>query len=147
MSWNDPTKRPEYVIGIDTGTKTGMAIWNRQKKQFEELSTLPIHRALLKVKEMHEKGYKIHVAVEDARKAVFGRWGEDNKAKLQGAGSVKRDAVIWEDFLQDFGISHVMVRPNKRITKLGKYEFEKQTGYMGLTSSHSRDAAMLVYGM
>lgn len=140
MAWNE---QKNYAIGIDSGTKTGLAIYDRQAKKLVQCSTLKIHRAMKIVEEY--KDHKIIVIVEDARKAVFGRRNDYHKA--QGAGSVKRDATIWEDFLKDLKVDYRMVRPNKRTTKLGKYEFEKITNYRGLTSVHSRDAAMLVFGL
>ena len=33
------------VIGIDVGTKTGYAVWNKDTKGFEEILTLKIHQA------------------------------------------------------------------------------------------------------
>ena len=80
--------------------------------------------------------------VEDARKAVFGRKMEG--FKLQGAGSVKRDASIWEDFLTDLNIPFEMVRPNKRITKMKSDTFKNYFKWQGRTTYHSRDAAMLI---
>lgn len=145
-NWNAPNKKAEYAIGIDTGVNTGIAIWDVQKKQFVEIKTLPIHRALEVVKSYHER-HTINVRVEDARLAVHGRNSVTDRHKLQGAGSIKRDATIWADFLKDHNIPHLMVRPTKGLTKLGKYEFEKITKYKGLTSNHGRDAGMIVFGL
>lgn len=140
MSWGE---KKQYAIGIDCGTNTGLAIYDVQAKKLVQCSTLKIHRAMEVI--INYREHKIIVFVEDARLAVFGRSNDYNRA--QGAGSVKRDAAIWEDFLTDLGVEFQMKRPNKKITKLGKYEFEKITGYKGLTSSHSRDAGMMVFGM
>lgn len=140
--WN---KKHKYYIGVDTGVKTGFAVWDKERKIFAEISTLMIHRAMDKILEYHRSGHDIHVFVEDARKATFGR--QLDYAKAQGSGSVKRDAKIWEDFLTDHRIPFTMVRPKKAITKLDKETFQKITGYTGITSSHGRDSAMIVYGM
>lgn len=136
-------EQKHYAIGIDSGTKTGVAVYDKQTKKLVQCSTMPIHKAMKIVEEHRE--HKIIVVVEDARKAVFGRSNDAHKA--QGAGSVKRDAAIWDAFLKDLGVEYRMVRPNKRATKIGKYEFEKITKYTGMTSEHGRDAAMLVYGL
>ncbi len=66
--------------------------------------------------------------------------------KQQGAGSVKRDCKIWEDFLTDLDIPFEMVAPRKGMTKYSAAAFKKLTGYEGKTSEHARDAAMLVFG-
>lgn len=136
--------KTEYYIGIDAGTNTGIAIWNKTNKRFEFIKTVKIHQAMEIVKDYVNRG-TICVVVEDARLAVHGRNLEAHKA--QGAGSIKRDASIWEDFLKDENVPFRMVRPNKTITKLSKETFINITKYTGLTSNHSRDAAMLVYGM
>ena len=138
MTWGEVK---HYAIGIDAGTNTGVAIYDIKNRKLIQCYTMKIHRAMELVKTYRE--HKLIVVVEDARKAVF--WKAKDYAKAQGAGSIKRDAVIWQDFLSDIGIEYRMQRPSKSITKLGKYEFQKITGYAGLTSSHSRDAAMMVY--
>lgn len=134
--------KPNFAIGIDAGTKTGFAVWNIRAKQFYKIETIPIHRALELVKDYHMQT-SITVIVEDARQVKF----KTSPEKAQGAGSVKRDAAIWEAFLKDHGIPHEMKRPNKSITKWSEEMFRKTTKFIGQTNEHGRDAAMLVYGM
>ena len=43
-------------IGIDPGTHTGVAVWDSKAQVFIELATIPIHQALLKVKNYFIKG-------------------------------------------------------------------------------------------
>ena len=64
---------------------------------------------------------------------------------MQGAGSIKRDAKIWEDFLMDIGVNHEMISPAKNRTKLKADTFKTYTGWENPTNEHSRDAAMLVF--
>lgn len=141
MTWDQ--NKYEIVIGIDCGVSTGFAVWNKTDKRFDEIATLKIHGAMFRVKQMYDKGYKLMVRVEDAR---LRKWfGNAGKEQLQGAGSVKRDAKVWEDFLTDYKIPHEMVAPKNNKTKLSKDVFARLTGYSGLTSVHGRDGAMLVY--
>ena len=85
------------------------------------------------------------VRIEDARQR---RWlGNKGREALQGAGSIKRDATIWEDFLTDKKIPFEMVAPSRNSTKLSAEVFKRLTGWQGRTSEHSRDAAMLVFKM
>lgn len=135
--------RYKILVGIDTGVNTGFAVWNKDTKNLEEIITLPIHKAMFKVKEMHQSGKDVFVRVEDARKRKW--FGSNSNVKLQGAGSVKRDCSIWEDFLTDLNIPFELVAPKNNKTKLSKQQFKQATGYQGVTSEHSRDAAMLVY--
>lgn len=138
---SDKFDKVDVVIGIDCGVKTGYAAWAVKAKKFYTLKTCKIHEVmaeLLKVKD----DFALFVKVEDARQVRFKT--DANKAK--GAGSVCRDAKIWEDFLTDYGISFEMVRPSKALTKWDAKKFQTVTGYTGKTDQHGRDAAMLVYG-
>lgn len=134
--------RPTILIGIDCGVNTGFAVWCKQEKKFLAVQTLPIHKAIMHIATLHREGiYTIKVIVEDARQVRF----KTKAAAAQGAGSVKRDATIWQDFLKDYGIPHEMVRPQKALTNYTAEQFAKYTGYTARTSTHARDAAMLVF--
>lgn len=137
--------KPRYFVGIDCGTHTGLAVWDSRRKEFTELATLPIHRALQRVRllSLNEEG--IFVVVEDARQRKW--FGSAGREQLQGAGSVKRDSSIWDDFLTDYDIPHRMQPPLKGATKWTAEGFTRVTGWKGRTSEHARDAALLVYGM
>ena len=133
-------------IGIDPGTHTGMAIWDSWEGKFLSLETLPIHQALVKVMLWKDKvGHDLQVVFEDARQRTWFGKG-DVSAKLQGAGSVKRDCSIWEDFCTDYGIPFRAVPPVKGATKVTPTYFKMISGWTDRTSEHSRDAAMLVIG-
>lgn len=132
----------ERYIGIDTGTNTGIAVWDKKERIFESIQTLKIHQALKRVEDLNEL-FLIKVYVEDAR---LRKWfGSTGREKLQGVGSVKRDARIWEDFLKDKGISYEMIPPMQNSTKMEEDLFKIITKYEKRTSEHGRDAAMLVF--
>lgn len=131
-------------IGIDPGTHTGMAVWDSKERKFLSLETLPIHRAMVEVMNLRI-GRDIQVVFEDARQRKWYGKGNTN-AKLQGAGSVKRDCSIWEDFCKDYGIPFRAIPPVKGATKVSAKYFKMVSHYQGRTSEHSRDAAMLVIG-
>lgn len=140
-------KSYECYIGIDTGKNTGVAVWIPEY-QILELDTTAIHRAFDIVKSRLSYG-RILVRVEDARKRSDA--STKSRAKAQGAGSVKRDAKIWEDFLTDLHkefphLDFEMVSPKQNRTKVSEEQFVKITGYIKRCSEHARDAAMLVYG-
>ena len=134
-------------IGIDPVTHTGVAFWNSTSKVLFDLYTLPIHRALEKVKRFYNdnKGlFDICVVFEDARQRKW--YGKESNDKLQGAGSVKRDCSIWEGFCKDEMISYLALPPIKGGTKVSESYFKTISGWKGRTSNHARDAAMLVLG-
>lgn len=134
-------------IGIDPGTHTGVAVWDTKERRFLSLETLPIHQALIKVMMWRDRvGHDLQIVFEDARQRTwFGR-DKNTNAKLQGAGSIKRDCSIWEDFLTDYEIPFRAVPPQKGCTKVTSDYFRTISGYQGRTSNHARDAAMLVIG-
>ena len=132
-------------IGIDPGTHTGVAVWDTREGKFLSLETMPIHRALADVLEWRYKTGDLQVVFEDARQRTWYGKGDTN-AKLQGAGSVKRDCSIWEDFLIDEGIPFWAKPPVKGATKVSAEYFRLLSHYQGRTSEHARDAAMLVIG-
>ena len=136
-------------VGIDTGTHTGLAVWNSFEHKFKMVETMKIHQALSFVKTLWEDlqdndAGDMMVVFEDARQRKW--YGSNSQMKMQGAGSIKRDAVIWEDFLKDNGIPYRAVPPKKGLTKWSAEQFAKVTGWKGRTSEHSRDASLLVYG-
>lgn len=136
------TTKQRVYVGIDPGVKTGMAVWLPSSKSFLSIETTKIVPALLKVHELTDN-YNVIVIIEDARLVRF----NIDTHKAQGAGSVKRDVGIWEETLKDWGIEAQFKRPNKAITKLSAKVFAQYTRYKGATSSHARDAAMLVYNI
>lgn len=137
-----------YYIGIDPGTRTGLAVWNGGT--FTEVTSLPLHAALLRVRDLRDHlGCKgIVVVFEDAR---LRKWygtatARQDRARLQGAGSVKRDCAIWEEALTDWGIEYAKVAPKNNYTKMTADAFRRLTGWTERTNEHGRDAAMLVWG-
>lgn len=139
-----------WCIGLDPGKNTGIAVWNTNTQHFELLDTVPIHKAMEIVKEWEYPVRSVRVYFEDARQRQYlprERNASEYRGKLMGAGSVKRDSVIWQDALTDWGIPFTMVPPRAGATKWTADTFRRITGYTGRTSNHARDAALLVYGM
>lgn len=135
-------------IGIDCGTHTGLAVWDTASKRLISVQTLKLYRAFEEVGNYAEKA-SVKVIFEDARKR---KWLPREKSvaeyrgHLMGAGSVKRDSKIWEEFCKGKGIDYEAVAPRKGLTKWTAETFGNVTGWTERTSEHGRDAAMLVYG-
>ena len=140
-------------IGIDPGTHTGVAVWDSREGKFLSLETLPIHLALEKVKEIANPFWlmdgayhnDVYVIFEDARQRTWFGKG-DTSAKMQGAGSVKRDCSIWEDFCKYYELPFRAIPPVKGATKVSPEYFKLISHWTRRTSQHARDAAMLVIG-
>lgn len=138
-------------VGVDTGVNTGFSEWDSKKRCLLSVCSLPIHKAMERVKVLHDlHKEELVVRVEDPRQRKwFGTermTREEERKKLQGVGSVKRDATIWEDFLKDLGVRFEMVAPKMNVTKLTQETFKRYTGWSSKTNEHGRDAAMLIYG-
>lgn len=134
------------IVGLDPGVKTGFAIWSRAEQRLTAIETLGITQAMTRIRAMADDETLHSVRFEDARlRKWFGTRGWE---ALQGAGSVKRDCSIWEEFLQGLvGVPFLPVSPQAKGAKLDARAFAKLTGWRGRTSEHGRDAAMLVWGV
>lgn len=133
-------------IGIDPGVQTGFAVWHSESRYLAEVETYSITQAMERVKMLADILGKdnIRVFVEDARKRKW--FGNSGREKLQGAGSVKRDSRIWEDWCREQGLQYRMIAPGCNRTKLTEAQFKFVTQWHGRSSVHGRDAAMLVFG-
>lgn len=139
-------KSYDYFIGIDCGVNTGIAFWDKRNKKFITIGCVKIHEAFEKVAIFNQMfAGRVLVRVEDARLRT---WFPKNvgKEQLQGAGSIKRDAKIWEDFLEDLKIDYELVAPKNNKTKVTAPYFKKLTKWEQKTNVHARDGAMLVFG-
>ena len=134
------------IVGIDPGVRTGFAIWSRAERRLTAVETLGITQAMTRVRMMADAGSLHSVRFEDAR---LRKWfGTRGREALQGAGSVKRDCSIWQEFLQGLvGVPFLPVSPQGKGAKLDATAFARLTGWQGRTSEHGRDAALLVFGL
>ncbi len=141
----------KIIAGIDPGVKTGLALWDCEKKEFVSIQTCSIIEAmsvLRKWEMMSEELSKIYF--EDSRLRTWfeePKNSEEARQKLQGAGSIKRDCSIWQEFCEYYEIPFETVKPTAGNTKWPAEYFKKITGWAIQTSQHARDAAVLVFGM
>lgn len=139
--------RQRLRVGIDPGANTGFSAWNLDTGKLQFVKSAKIHQAMRAIEAL-ASDYEIKVRVEDAR---LRKWfGNRSNSKQQGAGSIKRDSKIWEDYLSDLkrdGLiaSYEMIHPLKGATKLNQAQFKNLTGYDKMTNEHGRDAAMMVF--
>lgn len=129
------------IVGIDPGTETGYAEWHVLEQRLLACESMLIHRAMQRVLTLKPA----FVIFEDARQRQW--FGNAGRAQLQGAGSIKRDSTIWQDFLTDHALPYVAHRPMVGGTKMPALSFQRLTKWTERTNEHARDAAMLVYQM
>lgn len=137
-------------IGIDPGTHTGVAVWDCTARKFRQVTTTSLPRAFDIVQMWTEiKGRtEVQVVIEDARlRKWIPRYGELSRTigRAQGAGSVKRDSAIWEEFCELRGLTLIKQAPTKGATKWTADTFATLTGWEESTNEHGRDAALLVW--
>lgn len=140
-------------IGIDCGEHTGVGVWDATGRTLLDVRTMKLHQALEFVMGWHKDkavpNGGVCVIFEDARQRRYlprEKSVSEYRGKLMGAGSVKRDATIWQEFLTDHKIPYVAQPPMRGCTKWSEDAFRGVTGWTGRTSNHARDAVMLVYG-
>lgn len=136
------------LVGIDTGVATGLAVYDTATRRLLRVTSSGIIAAMDAVQALAaEQGCTVFL--EDAR---LRKWIPREKSLSQfrgramGAGSVKRDASVWEEFLTARGIPFHLVPPSRNRTKLTAGAFATLTGWTQRTNDHGRDAAMLVFG-
>lgn len=139
-------KRTEPIkakIGIDTGTTTGVAVWADNALQV--VDSMTITKAMVFITK-HYPVDSTKLYIEDARLWIgFSGKTEQTEARRKGAGSVQRDAKIWQDWCEENGYDFIMIKPMGKGLKKDADTFKKMTGWQGVTNEHSRDAGMIVY--
>ena len=136
--------KKRIIIGIDPGVKTGFAIWIPCEQKFSGIETFGIVKVLSLI-ENSLASFEIEIRFEDARKRKW--FGDSGREKLQGAGSIKRDSSIWQEFCEYHNVPYEAIKPAAGSTKWDSEYFKKVTGWTKRTSSHARDAALLVFGI
>lgn len=129
------------ILGVDPGTNTGVALWDTSTQRFEFVRCMAVHRALDLVGQYLPA---IPVIFEDARQRQW--FGNTGREVLQGAGAAKRDAKIWEDFLEDKGAVYIARAPASGSTGWNVEKFQRLTHWTERTNEHGRDAGVLVFG-
>ena len=137
------------VVGIDPGVNTGLAVWDTSARQFLDIKCFNIVGAMRYLGQLREEHNIGLIVFEDARKRKWIPREKDLgefKGRAMGAGSVKRDCAIWEEWCRAYEIDFVATPPRQGMTKWTDIAFRGVTGYDRRTNNHGRDAAMLVFG-
>jgi hypothetical protein len=144
-------EKPRFVIGIDPGSNTGWAVWDRWEKNFVDVITLTPARAIIGLHKLTQSKASAEVVCEDARLRKW--YGDADKRQArsgagirEGVGAVKARCADIEEACRILGIPCRMVKPTAGASKWTADYFKKVTGWQGRTNEHGRDAAILVYG-
>ena len=133
----------DYIVGCDPGVHTGLAIFHGKTGNLHSAGSYSIIEAMEIIKDLEDSG-SVFLRIEDARLRKW--YGKNSNAKAQGAGSVKRDCKIWEEFCAFYGIENQFVSPKGQRTKMNAKAFEHYTGCKLRLNEHGRDAYLLAWG-
>ena len=136
------------VVGIDPGLHTGLAVWDTSARQFLDIRCSGIVSAMDYLDDIAFKRGIGLVVFEDARQRKWIPREKDlaqMKGRAMGAGSVKRDCSIWQEWCEARCVQYIATKPKNGMTKLTDAYFRGITGYDRRTNEHGRDAAMLVF--
>lgn len=141
-----------YHIGIDPGTNTGVAMWDKKAQRLTFVGSMMAVEAEEFVDSMVAKHFAegVMVHVEDTRnlKMPKGSVEERGPNAMKNMGQVIRDMSRWEQYLQHKGHTFVM-RPltKSQLRKCTDEFFRRVTGWNQRTNEHGRDGAAYVYGI
>lgn len=151
-----PEARKRYIVGLDPGVKTGVAIWDRVEGQFRLISTWDFWDTVFALTRSSVfTPYSCSVVVEVAHYApTYSHLKAEGQNKhtlskiARNVGQVTREAQLLAEGLRRFGYEVEEVRPQGKAKKAADdvKQFERLTGWTERTSQHARDAARLVYG-
>lgn len=127
------------TIGIDPGVHTGIAM--AIDGVLEVVETRDFWRAVELVDSCRRLAFTL--IIEDPRGQRVAP-SQYNSARLRGVGSVERDAKLWIEYAEHYGIPYRAVKPGK-LRKIDAATFAKLTGWTLRTSEHARAAAMMVF--
>lgn len=147
-------------IGIDPGKSTGYAISiNKKLTMLATISFWECVDMLYEVPEESKPFCKVFIEDPNINRPIFmkpgvfkGKGSEKSEQLMmqkiaQNVGANKREASLLIELCNKLGIEVVPCQPTKKsMTKLNSEQFNKLTGWVGRTSSHSRDAGILVFG-
>jgi hypothetical protein len=139
---------PSVVIGIDPGTNTGITVYDCEKKEYIACDTMLITNAIFLVEKIISQRSPVLITVEDSR-SISG-----DASKKLGAGSIRRDCSIWEDYLNEKssiasnGVFYRFVKPTKNpYLKIPILQWMTISKYKGSKrpSEHARDSATYIF--
>lgn len=145
----------KYVIGIDPGANTGIAIYVRNK--LDILETYPPLDAirLLQKSEFTANQKDLLVVMEDSRlqSVVFkrtnirgGALSHESQLKIaRDIGRIDMICTLLEDTCLAKGYSLIRLSPKQKGGKVNSETFCKKTGWEGKSNQHERDAGMVAF--
>lgn len=140
-----------YVIGIDPGVKTGLACYDREKKQITQFGTTGFWHVYESFAQDTVTSITTLFIIETPKKTRLydrqdGEQGDRRREKIaSNIGSNGREAELLAEGIERLGFEVKRVVPTS-----GKWtaaDLKLITGITERTSQHVRDAIALCYGL
>lgn len=135
-----------YVIGIDPGKDTGVAVFCTERKKLIAVDSTDFWGAIKFVQE-YDFSIIAEIIIEVPNSKHVWHKGAANARALQrqgaNVGSVVREAELLAAGFERFGYNVKRVQPRK---KYDAETFAAWTGWDRQTNQHGRDAAMMCFG-
>ena len=142
----------DFVLGIDAGKHTGLAVWRRSARGFVALETLTFWDAYDFVRENYPPDKtEIVIEVPDSKRFLYARQDKKPDAAryrermAANVGSNRREAELLAERFEFHFYKVKRVSPVKA-KKWTHAEFVRFTNWPGKSNEHTRDAARLVIG-
>lgn len=149
-SWETAKMLKPYIVGIDPGAKTGIAIWSRKpEKLIDHLTSDFLHCQKFLVTMFADRS-KVKIFVELPAKFTYTRnRGDDDKAKggdfhAMAIGGNRREAELLTIMLKSLGFEVENVPP-VREKKWDLQKFKMFTKSFKKATQHEMDAARLAF--
>ena len=143
--------KQRYVVGIDPGEHTGVAVYDRDYKQFLAVRTMDFWTAFEFVTANYEASETLLVIENGSLNKFTNRQYTEDKSSATGerisrnVGMNNRESDLLIEGLRRQGFE---VREFKPISGNGKWspdQARRYTGYTGRTNEHVRDAMRLAF--
>jgi hypothetical protein len=138
----------QYTIGIDPGTSTGIAVFDRNSRQIVRAETLDFWAAYDLCLAEYPPAI-CDLIIEDCSKnkvQVYARLNAYRGSRVAAnVGGVKRESQLLIDGLRRRGYNVVAIRPQG--SKWDTETVKRITGWNRRVSEHARDAIRLCFGV
>jgi len=151
----DKVKR--FIVGIDCGRHTGVAIYDHEQKKILKVANHDFWSCYELFASGKVSADNTGVVVEcPVKNAMYGRQEKNVKSAAYGnrmmanASSNAHEASLLADGIERLGYTVLRVRPKRRNFKTAAEDVdhvEKVTGFTERTNPHTRDAIMLAWNV
>ena len=139
-----------WVIGIDPGTNTGVAVWDTEAKEFVRLELMDFWCTYDFVTGNYNPD-DVLLVIEDARlnKATFRHKGEGayQDRLSRNVGNIQKECGLLIAGFERLSYDVRKIKPTPKDHKWDAATFTRYTGIKKGYNEHIRDAARLVWGM